>query len=73
MAQEGNGNVFQLMMRTRDPELVWDMLQRQVSNTQSHVCRFALEQFNAIIDGFQNEQIKSFAILTGNSVRSRIF
>lgn len=58
MAQEGNGNVFQLMMRTRDPELVWDMLQRQVSNTQSHVCRFALEQFNAIIDGFQNEQIK---------------
>lgn len=58
MAQESNGNVFQLMMRTRDPELVWDMLQRQVSNTQSHVCRFALEQFNAIIDGFQNEQIK---------------
>lgn len=58
MAQEGNGNVFQLMMRTRDPELVWDMLQRQVSNTQSHVCQFALEQFNAIIDGFQNEQIK---------------
>ena len=58
MAQESNGNVFQLMMRTRDPELVWDMLQRQVSNTQSHVCRFALEQFNAIIDGFQNEHIK---------------
>ena len=58
MAREGNGNVFQLMMRTHDPELVWDMLQRQVSNTQSHVCRFALEQFNAIIDGFQNEQIK---------------
>ncbi|WP_028897366.1 inorganic phosphate transporter [Prevotella sp. HUN102] len=58
MSSENTDNIFQLMMRTRDPELVWDMLQRQVSRTQSYVCKFSLEQFNLIVDGFQNENLK---------------
>ncbi|MGN0069776.1 MAG: anion permease [Prevotella sp.] len=46
-------NVFRLMMRTKDPEIVWDLLLKHVSRTQSFVTRFALDQFNAIIDGLE--------------------
>ena len=50
---------FRLMMRTRDPELVWEMLRNHVRNTQSKVCRFALEQYNAVLDGFSMENVKT--------------
>ena len=50
---------FRLMMRTRDPELVWEMLRNQVRNTQSKVCRYVLEQYNDILDGFNNERVKT--------------
>ena len=49
------GSTFQLMMRSRDPEIVWDLLRRQVSRTQSYVCHFALVEFNLIMDGLANE------------------
>lgn len=52
-------NVFQLMMRTRDPEIVWDLLLKHVSRTQSFTARFAIEKFNQIIDGLENEKPKS--------------
>ena len=52
-------DVFRLMMRTRDPQLVWEMLQKQVRRTQSDYCKFALEQFNLIIDGLENEKTSS--------------
>lgn len=55
--KEGDkGDVFRLMMRARDPEIVWDLLHKHVSRTQSFMARFALEQFNKIIDGFENER-----------------
>ncbi len=50
---------FRLMMRTRDPELVWDMLRNHVRNTQSKVCRLALDEYNAILEGFNNESVKT--------------
>ena len=49
---------FRLMMRTRDPELVWEMLRNHVRNTQSEVCRLALEQYNAVLDGFNTQNVK---------------
>jgi len=49
-------DIFQLMMRTRDPEIVWELLQKHVSRTQRYMTSFALEQFNRIIDGFENEK-----------------
>lgn len=52
-------DMFRLMMRTRDPELVWDMLQKHVSRTQSFVCRFALEQLNKIVDALANENLRN--------------
>lgn len=56
--EEKKDDVFQLMMRTRDKEIVWDLLSKHVSRTQSYITRFALEQFNRIIDGIYNENRK---------------
>ena len=56
--EEGKSSTFQLMMRSRDPEIVWDLLRRQVSRTQSYVCRFALNEFNQIMDGLANENTR---------------
>ena len=55
-AAEGKEDVFRLMMRTKDPEIVWDLLTKHVSRTQSFVTHFVLDQFLAIIDGFENER-----------------
>ena len=52
-------DVFRLMMRTRDPEIVWDLLAKHVSRTQSFVTRFAMQNFNAIIDGLESERAKT--------------
>lgn len=57
--EEGKSSTFQLMMRSRDPEIVWDLLRRQVSRTQSHVCHFALNEFNQIMDGLANENTRN--------------
>ena len=56
--EEDKGDSFTLMMRTRDPELVWDMLRRHVGKTQSFVCHFALSQFSQIMDGLAEENPK---------------
>ena len=56
--EESKGSTFQLMMRSHDPEIVWDLLRRQVSRTQSFVCRFALSEFNLIMDGLTNENTR---------------
>ncbi len=48
---------FRLMMRTRDPELVWEMLRKHVRKTQSHSCHYALDQYNAILDGFTRQNV----------------
>ena len=49
-------STFGLMMRTRDPELVWDMLKKHVSNTQSYVSKFALTQYEKICSGLENNK-----------------
>ena len=56
--QESKGSTFQLMMRSHDPEIVWDLLRRQVSRTQSFVCKFALNEFNLIVDGLACESTR---------------
>ncbi len=57
--KEGDkSDVFRLMMRTRDPEIVWDLLLKHVARTQSFMTRFAYEQFNNIIDGLEEERPK---------------
>lgn len=56
--EESKGSTFQLMMRSHDPEIVWDLLRRHVLRTQSFVCRFALSEFNLIMDGLANENTR---------------
>lgn len=60
-AEAESDNSFRLMMRTRDPELVWDMLRKRVSNTQSFVCRYSQDIFNKIMDGFANQNARELS------------
>jgi len=59
MAEEQKDDSFGIMMRSNDPALVWQMLQKHVSRTQSNACRFALDQFNGIIDGLLHENLRT--------------
>ena len=52
-------DVFRLMMRTRDSEIVLDLLMKHVSRTQSFMTRFAIDEFNNIIDGLENERTRT--------------
>ncbi|MCO6025271.1 inorganic phosphate transporter [Prevotella cerevisiae] len=56
--QNQDEDSFRLMMRVRDPELVWDILKKHVSRTQSHENRFALKEYNQIMNGLANEDMK---------------
>lgn len=58
---EKKDDVFLLMMRARDPEIVWDLLKKHVSRTQSFVCRFALEQYGNILDGLASESLRTLS------------
>ncbi|HEY9551339.1 MAG TPA: inorganic phosphate transporter [Prevotella sp.] len=49
--------LFKLMLRSKDPEIVWDLLNKHVSRTQAYVTRFAMEQYNGIIDGLANNKV----------------
>lgn len=50
---------FRLMMRTRDPELVWEMLRSHVRDTQSKVCRYAMEQYNTIVEALSTQNVRA--------------
>ena len=50
-------DTFRLMMRTRDPELVWDMLRNNVRKVQADVVAFSLQEFNTIIDSLAQEKV----------------
>lgn len=56
--EDESENAYRLMMRTEDSMLIWDMLQKHVSRTQSFTTHFILEQYNKIVLGFENEKIK---------------
>lgn len=55
MKNAGKETFFGLMMRTRDPEIVWDLLTKHVSRTQSFVTNFALDNFLRILDALKAE------------------
>ncbi len=56
--EEKKDDVFLLMMRTRDKDIVWDLLSKHVARTQSFMTRFALDQFNKIIEGVSSENLR---------------
>ena len=62
-AGEHNDDVFQLMMRTKDPEIVLDLLMKHVRRTQTFVCNFALCKYNKILDSLISEDHRSMSKL----------
>ena len=62
-AGEKNDDVFRLMMRTKDPEIVLDLLMKHVSRTQSFVCNFALCKYNQILDALVSEDHRAMSKL----------
>lgn len=58
-AEDKKENLFALMMRTRDKDIVWDLLSKHVQRTQSFVTGFVLEQFNVIVsEGFAQANLR---------------
>ena len=64
-------NVFRLMMHTRDPEIVWDLLTKHVSRTQSFTTRFAIDEFNQIIDGLECERPKTLRKVSSDLTKEK--
>lgn len=46
------------IMHSHDAEIVWDLLRKHISHTQSDTCRFTAEQYNRILDGLTAENLK---------------
>lgn len=65
-------DVFRLMMRTRDPEIAWDLLAKHVSRTQSFTTRFVMQNFNAIIDGLESERAKTLRRVSNDLAKEKI-
>ena len=55
MKEERNDDLFMLMMRTKDKDIVWDLLSKHVQRTQSFVAHFSIDLFNRIVDGISTE------------------
>ena len=46
------------IMHSHDAEIVWNLLRKHISHTQSDTCRFTSEQYNRILDGLTTENLK---------------
>ena len=55
---EDKDSLFSSIMRSYDAEIVWDLLKKHVSRTQSDTCRFVSEQYDIILDGLASENLK---------------
>ena len=62
-AGEKEDDIFQLMMRTKDPEIVLDLLVKHVRRTQTFVCQFALCKYNKILDSLISEDHRAMSKL----------
>ena len=54
-----NDEAYRLMMRSRDPEIVWDLLRKHVSRVQTQMADFALAQYNEIVSGLVDNKPSS--------------
>jgi hypothetical protein len=51
-------SLFASIMHSHDTEIVWDLLKKHISRTQSDTCRFVAEQYNLILDGLASENLR---------------
>ena len=61
-SEDKKDDIFNLMMRTKDKDIVWDLLRKHVGRTQSFVTRFTCDVFNIIVDGVSNERLKELKV-----------
>lgn len=61
-SEDKKDDIFNLMMRTKDKDIVWDLLRKHVGRTQSFVTRFTCDVFNKIVDGVSNERLKELRV-----------
>lgn len=61
-SEDKKDDIFSLMMRTKDKDIVWDLLRKHVGRTQSFVTRFTCDVFNKIVDGVSNERLKELKV-----------
>lgn len=55
---EDKDSLFSSIMRSNDAEIVWDLLKKHISRTQSDTCRFVSEQYDIILDDLASENLK---------------
>ena len=55
-SKENKEDMFQLMMRTKDKDIVWDLLTKHFKSNQSDMTRFAFDEYNKVIDGFEDNR-----------------
>ena len=55
-SKENKEDMFQLMMRTKDKDIVWDLLTKHFKSNQSEMTRFAFDEYNKLIDGFEDNR-----------------
>ncbi len=57
-ASRDNGakDLFRLMMRTQEPEIVWDLLKKYVRHTQSSITEELIADYELLIDGFEGNR-----------------
>ena len=61
-SEDKKDDIFNLMMRTKDKDIVWDLLRKHVGRTQSFVTGFTCDEFNKIVDGVSNERLKELKV-----------
>ena len=61
-SEDKKDDIFNLMMRTKDKDIVWDLLRKHVGRTQSFVTCFTCDVFNKIVDGVSNERLKELKV-----------
>lgn len=54
--KDSNKSLSELMMRTHDADIAWELLRKHVGRTQSFMTMFTLEQYNQIVDGFFDDR-----------------
>ncbi len=57
LREERKDELYTLMMSCKEPEMVRELLDKHIVNTQSNVVTFVLEQYNNIIDGLNNDDL----------------
>lgn len=61
--KEKEDSTFSTIMKTRDEDIVWQLLRNYVQRTQTFVCQFTLNQYNRIVDGLINESLKELRLV----------